>query len=225
MKKKITTILLLMFVCVASICSQNVENNKKVDAKGESTEYINMRLLLETSIKDMDLQYGANKLNIHKVPALTDFSRFQQKAISRKFIFVGNGQNVTYLGMGKYISVNGSIRWQASERLSLDVGGLFSRQFYFSAPISRQDIMGMNMKGQYALTNNVRLELWGQYIFSDEYSLFPGYNSLFPHTGVGASVSFDLKANAGIKVGAEYQYDKKTQKWGLESSGKVTVGF
>ncbi|MDD3037677.1 hypothetical protein [Bacteroides sp.] len=225
MKRKIATLLLLMFMCISSIFSQNMEKEKKVDAKTESVGHINEQLLLNIPEKEMDIQYEISKLSIHKVSALTDFSRFQQKAISRKLIFIGNGQNVTYLGMGKYISVNGSIHWLASERLSLDVGGLFSRQFYFSAPISRQDMMGMNIKGQYALTNNIRLEVWGQDIFSDQSFSYPAYQSLFPHTGIGGSLSFDLKENAAIKVEAEYQYDKKTQKWGLESSGKVTVGF
>ena len=67
--------------------------------------------------------------------------------------------------------------------------------------------------------------MWGQYIFPGEEFPFSAYNSLFPHTGVGASVSIDLKKDAEMSVGAEYQYDNKSQKWKLESSGRVSIGF
>lgn len=101
--------------------------------------------------------------------------------------------------------------------MSIDAGGMFSRQFYFASPLFRQDIMGVNTRIQYALTNNIRLNMWGQYIFPDEEFPFSTYNSLFPHTGVGASVSVDLKKDAEMSVGAEYQYDNKSQNgnWSL----------
>lgn len=67
--------------------------------------------------------------------------------------------------------------------------------------------------------------MWGQYVFSGEEYPFSTYNSLFPHTGVGASISVDLKKDAEMSVGAEYQYDNKSQKWKLESSGRVSIGF
>lgn len=85
--------------------------------------------------------------------------------------------------------------------------------------------MGVNTRMQYALTNNISLNIWGQYIFPGEQSPFSTYNPLFPHTGVGASVSVDLKKDAEMSVGAEYQYDNKSQKWKLESSGRVSIGF
>ena len=159
------------------------------------------------------------------IPILTDFYRFQQNHIYKQFSFVGSGQKVSYIGLGEYISINGAIRWMPSKRLSIDAGGMFSRQFYFSSPLFRQDIMGVNTRMQYALINNISLNIWGQYIFPGEQSPFSTYNPLFPHTGVGASVSVDLKKDAEMSVGAEYQYDNKSQKWKLESSGRVSIGF
>lgn len=53
----------------------------------------------------------------------------------------------------------------------------------------------------------------------------PAYNPLFPHTGVGASISVDVKKNTEVSVGAEYQYDKKSREWKMETSGRVSIGF
>ena len=158
-------------------------------------------------------------------PILTDFYRFQQNRIYKQFSLVGSGEQKSYIGLGEYISLNGAIRWMPSKRMAIDVGGMFSRQFYFASPLFRQDMMGLNTRIQYALTNNIRLNMWGQYVFSGEDYPFSSYNSLFPHTGIGASISVDLKKDAEMSVGAEYQYDNKSQKWKLESSGRVSIGF
>lgn len=225
MKKRIVILLLSAFVFTTYVFSQTTENEKKVETKIEGKIKVDEKLMYDHTKEKIDLMYNINRVNLKSIPTLADFSRFQQTAISRRFSFVGNGKEVTYLGMGKYFSINGAIRWKVSDKLSLDAGGLFSRQFYFSGPITRQDVMGMNVKGQYALNDYIRLEIWGQYIFPNETYSYSSYNSLFPHTGIGTSVSIDLKENTGIKVGAEYQYDRKTQKWGLESTGKVSIGF
>lgn len=169
--------------------------------------------------------FYAYPMIMKNIPILTDFYRFQQNRIYKQFSFVGSGQKVSYIGLGEYISINGAIRWMPSKRLSIDAGGMFSRQFYFASPHFRQDIMGVNTRMQYALTNSIRLNIWGQYIFLGEQSPFSAYNPLFPHSGVGASVSVDLKKDAEMSVGAEYQYDNKSQKWKLESSGRVSIGF
>ena len=39
---------------------------------------------------------------------------------------------------------------------------------------------GVNTRMQYALTNNISLNIWGQYIFPGEQSPFSTYNPLFP---------------------------------------------
>lgn len=109
--------------------------------------------------------------------------------------------------------------------MSIDVGAMFSRQSYLAYPLFRQDIMGVNAKMQYAITNKIQLNIWGQYIIQGEESPFAAYNSLFPHTGVGASVSVDLKKNTKMSVGAEYQKDNMSQKWELELSGRLSIGF
>ena len=158
-------------------------------------------------------------------PILTDFYRFQQNRIYKQFSLVGSGEQKSYIGLGEYISLNGAIRWMPSKRMAIDVGGMFSRQFYFASPLFRQDMMGLNTRIQYTLTNNIRLNMWGQYIFSGEEYPFSAYNSLFPHAGIGTSISVDLKKDAEMSVGAEYQYDNKSQKWKLQSSGRVSIGF
>lgn len=253
MNKRIVILLFLTFASVVSIFAQSIEVKKKIDIQSNSTiktgeqilsvEPIKPELLDEINRKGtIELSSSSEIMPINSSigispfyypypmllknnPILTDFYRFQQNRIYKQFSFVGSGEQKSYIGLGEYISLNGAIRWMPSKRIAIDVGGMFSRQFYFASPLFRQDIMGMNTRIQYALTNNIRLKMWGQYVFSGEEYPFSAYNSLFPHTGVGASVSVDLKKDAEMSVGAEYQYDNKSQKWKLESSGRVSIGF
>lgn len=224
MNKRITILLFLVFTFVASISAQTVEDKKKVDIQSNSSVKEGEQILSEEPIKP-ELPNEINRMFLKTNPILTDFYRFQQNNIYKQFSFIGSGEKKIYIGLGEYISLNGAIRWIPSKRLSLDVGGMFCRQFYFASPLFRQDIMGMNVRIQYALANNIRLNMWGQSIFPGEEFSFSAYNSLFPQTGVGSSVSVDFKKDAEMSVRSEYQYDNKSQKWKLESSGRVSIGF
>ncbi|MCE5225229.1 MAG: hypothetical protein LLG05_05150 [Porphyromonadaceae bacterium] len=224
MNKRITILLFLVFTFVASISAQTVEDKKKVDIQSNSSVKEGEQILSEEPIKP-ELPNEINRMLLKTNPILTDFCRFQQNNIYKQFSFVGSGEKKIYIGLGEYISLNGAIRWIPSKRLSIDIGGMFSRQFYFASPLFRQDIMGMNVRIQYALANNIRLNMWGQSIFPGEEFSFSAYNSLFPQTGVGSSVSVDFKKDAEMSVRSEYQYDNKSQKWKLESSGRVSIGF
>lgn len=226
MNKRVTILLLLFLTSVPALIAQSIEDKKRIDVQSKSSVNAGEQLLNAEHIKpELPLFFYAYPMIMKNIPILTDFYRFQQNRIYKQFSFVGSGQKVSYIGLGEYISINGAIRWMPSKRLSIDAGGMFSRQFYFASPLFRQDIMGVNTRMQYALTNNISLNIWGQYIFPGEQFPFSAYNLLFPHTGVGASVSVDLKKNAEMSVGAEYQHDNKTQKWKLESSGRVSIGF
>lgn len=255
MNKRVTILLLLFLTSIPALFAQTIEDKKRIDVQSKSsvnageqllnTEHIKPKLPDErnkkrvikkelsssseiapaNSSQGLSPFFYAYPMIMKNIPILTDFYRFQQNRIYKQLSFVGSGEKKSYIGPGEYISLNGAIRWMPSKRMSIDAGGMFSRQFYFASPLFRQDIMGVNTRIQYALTNNIRLNMWGQYIFPDEEFPFSTYNSLFPHTGVGASVSVDLKKDAEMSVGAEYQYDNKSQKWKLESSGRVSIGF
>lgn len=229
MNKRVTLLLLLFLTSIPALFAQTIEDKKRINVQSKTSVNAGEQVLNTEHIKpelpDEVNKKGAYPMIMKNIPILTDFYRFQQNHIYKQFSFVGSGQQVSYIGLGEYISINGAIRWMPSKRLSVDAGGIFSRQFYFASPLFRQDIMGVNTRMQYVLTNSITLNIWGQYIFPGEQSPFSAYNPLFPHTGVGASVSVDLKKDAEMSVGAEYQYDNKSQKWKLESSGRVSIGF
>lgn len=253
MDKRAAILLFLVVTYVSSIFAQTIEDKKKIDIQSNSSVKAGEQVLsvepIKPALPDEVKNKGTIKLSspseiapinssqgispffytdpmlLKNNPILTDFYRFQQNRIYKQFSFVGSGEKKTYLGLGEYISLNEAIRWMPSKRMSIDVGGIFSRQFYFASPLFRQDNMGMNTRIQYAFTNKIRLNIGGQYIFPGDELPFSAYNSLFPHTGVGTSVSVDLKKDADMSVGAEYQYDNKLQKWKLESSGRVSIGF
>lgn len=140
------------------------------------------------------------------------------------FLFIGSAEQKTYLGLGQYVAVNAGMRWIPSQRFFVEAGGALSRQFYLALPIARQDIAGIYTRMHYSLARNVRLNVWGQYFMGGN-TPPPVYNPLFPHTGVGASISVDVKKNTEVSVGAEYQYDKNSREWKMETSGRVSIGF
>lgn len=189
MNKRIIILLFLTFASVASIFAQSIENKKKIDIQSNSTVKAGEQILSVEPIKpelpDEKNRKGTIELSspseitsinpsigispfyysypmlLNNNPILTDFYRFQQNRIYKQFSFVGSGEQKSYIGLGEYISLNGAIRWMPSKRIAIDVGGMFSRQFYFASPLFRQDIMGLNTRIQYALTNNIRLNMWG----------------------------------------------------------------
>ena len=157
-------------------------------------------------------------------PTLTDFYNFRQHSMNGQLSFIGSAEQKTYLGLGQYVAVNAGMRWIPSQRFFVEAGGALSRQFYLALPIARQDIAGIYTRMHYSLARNVRLNVWGQYFMGGN-TPPPVYNPLFPHTGVGASISVDVKKNTEVSVGAEYQYDKKSREWKMETSGRVSIGF
>ena len=157
-------------------------------------------------------------------PTLTDFYNFRQHSMNGQLSFIGSAEQKTYLGLGQYVAVNAGIRWIPSQRFFVEAGGDLSRQFYLALPIARQDIAGIYTRMHYSLARNVRLNVWGQYFMGGN-TPPPAYNPLFPHTGVGASISVDVKKNTEVSVGAEYQYDKNSREWKMETSGRVSIGF
>lgn len=235
MNQRVAIILFLVLTSASSAFAQSIEDKKKIDIQSKSSVKAGELLLSTEQIKPelpkSDLPdnssyfVSAYPIVMKSNPTIANLYKFQQKQLFKQFAVAGSSAIVSYTGLGESIILNGAIRWMPSKKLSIDAGGMFSRQFYFASPLFRQDMMGINTRMQYTLTNNIRLNVWGQYIFQGEALPFSAYNSLFPHTGVGASVSVDLKKDAEMSVGAEYQYDNKSQKWRLESSGRVSIGF
>lgn len=225
MNQRVAILLICTLAFAPSVLAQSVEDKKAdilvhTSAKAEepllNTEYVQPELSPFAYAYPMILRNN---------PVITDFVRYQHTPIYKRISLTGSGEKVSYLGLGEYISVNGAVRWLPFSNLSMDVGATFSRQFYFASPLLRQDIMGLNASVLYSFTDRIRLNVWGQYIFPVEPLPFSAYNSFFPHTGAGASVSVDLKKDTEVSVGTEYQYDNRTQKWKLESSGRVSIGF
>lgn len=228
MNKRVVLLLFSVSISISSIFAQSIEDKKKADIQNnppvKAEEQISNIAPFHPS-QGVSPFFYAYPMLLKNNPALTDFYRVRQQHLYKQFSLAGSSEKKSYAGLGEYISVNGTIRWMPSQRLFIDAGGIFSRQFYFASPLFRQDIIGVNGRIQYALTNTIRLNIWGQYIFPGEEFPFSAYNSLLPHTGVGASVSVDLKKNTEVSVGAEYQYDNKSKEWKLESSGRISIGF
>ena len=100
-------------------------------------------------------------------PTLTDFYNFRQHSMNGQLSFIGSAEQKTYLGLGQYVAVNAGMRWIPSQRFFVEAGGTLSRQFYLALPIARQDIAGIYTRMHYSLARNVRLNVWGQYLWGE----------------------------------------------------------
>ena len=157
-------------------------------------------------------------------PLSFDFNNTQKDQIANPFFIFSNGKKVTHAGLGEFIQLSNSLGWQLSEKLTIAAGGLVGRQFEF-ATLTQHDIMGTSLKTSYDITDKVQFNSWGLYINSGESNTLAGFNTLFPHSGIGSSVSVKIKSLSKIEGGVEYQYNESTKVWNLESQGKLSLHF
>lgn len=157
-------------------------------------------------------------------PTLTDFYNFEQMRLFGSFYMVGTGEKKPHPGLGEFISVNGAVRWVPSSRFFIEVGGMLSKQYYSVLPITSQNLGGLNARMRYDLSDKIHLNFWGQYLMFGR-TPPPAYFPLFPHSGVGTSISIDINKNTDASIGAEYQFDNQSKTWRLEPMGRVSVHF
>lgn len=157
-------------------------------------------------------------------PSTFDFDHAQTDRLSSLFFIFSNGQKVTHAGLGEFIQLSSSFGWQPAKKLTIAVGGLVGRQFAF-ATLNQHDIMGTSLKTSYDITDKVQFNNWGLYINSGEGTTLAGFNTLFPHSGIGSSVSVKIKNLSKIEGGVEYQYNESTKVWNLESQGRISLHF
>ena len=225
MKARIAISIIMILASASPGFTQTVEKKEKINTPTKLGSTRPSSIKPEYSYrKPLPFLYSYPAMT-RSTPTRTDVYRSQQNPVYRQLSFAGNRKQMFYPGMGKYISIHGAIRWQPTQKLFIETGGLFSKQFYYSASLFWQNITGVNGKIQYTPANRIRFNIRGPSIFAWAPSLHSVYNSLFPHTGTGASLSINVKKDTDISVGAEYQFDNKSQKWKVETSGRVSIGF
>ena len=157
-------------------------------------------------------------------PLAFDFDNIQTDQLTNRFFILSNGQKVTHIGLGEYIQLSSSLGWQPSKKLTINAGGVVGRQYAF-VNLTQHDIIGASIKTKYSITDNVQFNSWGQYTNSGDNNSLSGFNTLFPHSGIGSSLSVKIKSSSKIEGGVEYQYNESTKVWNLESQGKVSLHF
>jgi len=156
-------------------------------------------------------------------PFVRDFSNSGTTKILNKFNIRSGSYQVAYPGLGEYYRISGALHLNPLKNLSLDFGGFIAREYnYFS--LSRSDISGLNGQMIFYLTDNLQINIWGQYIVPSEKNIFIG-NSLFPNSSIGGSLLYKGKGNMQIEVGSKYQYYQNQRSWKDESGGKLMFGF
>jgi hypothetical protein len=131
-----------------------------------------------------------------------------------------------YPGLGDYQNFGGTLgNFNFTNKLSLEYGAFISGQYGY--PFStKQIVFGSNFQLQYAITNRLHFQTWGQYVTPGN-SFDPIFNmhTFFPTTNFGAGLQYDSNEKTKIKVGIEYQYDESDKSWKPESGGKVLLKF
>jgi len=157
-------------------------------------------------------------------PLASDFNNTQTDRLSSQFSIFSNGQKVTHAGLGEFTKLSSSLGWQPSKKLTVEAGGFVGRQFEF-ATLAQHDIMGASIRTKYDLTGKVQFNSWGLYANPGDNNTLAGFNALFPHSGIGSSVSVQIKNLSKIEGGVEYQYNESTKVWNLESQGRLSLHF
>ncbi|HEY5499377.1 MAG TPA: hypothetical protein VIK20_03210 [Bacteroidales bacterium] len=157
-------------------------------------------------------------------PLAFDFDNIQTDKLTNRFFILSNGGKVTHIGLGEYIQLSSSLGWQPSKKLTINAGGVVGKQYAY-ANLTQNDIIGASIKTKYSITDNVQFNSWGQYTNSGDNNSLSGFNTLFPHSGIGSSLSVKIKSSSKIEGGVEYQYNESTKVWNLESQGKVSLHF
>ena len=157
-------------------------------------------------------------------PLVFDFDNIQTDQLTNRFFILSNGKKITHIGLGEYTQLSSSLGWHPSKRLTINAGGFVGKQYAY-ANLTQHDIIGASIKTKYNITDNVQFNSWGQYTNSGDNNSLSGFNTLFPHSGIGSSLSVKIKSSSKIEGGVEYQYNESTKVWNLESQGKVSLHF
>lgn len=131
-----------------------------------------------------------------------------------------------YPGLSDYQNFGGTLgNFNITNKLTIDYGAFISAQYGFLLS-SKQVVFGGNFLLQYAITNKLQLQTWGQYVSTGN-SSDPTFNmrTLFPTSKFGTGLQYNSSDKSKIKVGVEHQYDLSDKTWKQESGGKVLFKF
>jgi len=157
-------------------------------------------------------------------PLAFNFDNIQTDQLTNRFFILSNGKKVIHIGLGEYTQLSSSLGWKPSKKLTINAGGFVSKQYAF-AILTQQYLIGTSVKTKYNITDNVQFNSWGQYANSGDNNSLSGFNRIFPHSGIGSSVSVKIKKLSKIEGGVEYQYNESTKVWNMESQGRVSLHF
>jgi len=247
MLKKTATLIFLLWGSVIPVMSQTKELQQEVKISGEISPVKSDVVLPELpklNFSDFDQPTRLFK-STHSISTASlknpvtysysvfatnnalpfEFNNTQKDQITNRFFILSKGKKTTYMGLGGYTQLSSSLGWQSSKKLTID-GGVFVVQQFESTTLSQRNMMGVGIRTKYDLTDKVQFNSWGQYASSGENNnTLAGFNSLFPHSGIGSSVSVRIKSLSKIEGGVEYQYNESTKVWNLESQGKISLHF
>ncbi len=237
MKKKIFRWIVFLIGTVIPATSVTAQSNEHrelllLPEKPEQTdEAVKPRLMPESttpfpalspSTTGMPLSPYENTLKFN--PMLWNYNVSDTTMFLKHFSYMPFGQRRTYIGLGMNHDIGASILWSPTGKLSLETKIFISKQFGYMLS-SRQVSTGAGLMLNYDITDKLRFRLRGQYVTPGHTDPFLDMMNLFPQTNVGADLQYKATEKAEVGMGVEYQFDKKSNTWKSEYSGKVKIGF
>jgi len=233
MKRKI--LLTIGCVLVAIQVMAQTENKKEIFTKEKKQTTINQGLI-NAPIQPIDID-AKMMLPDYKEPQTSFDTTTLSLSLKFQSVYYGNhaifpfykrmffyleGDQKQYLNLASYNMAYLAMGWRFNSKLNVTGGFLAIKQFSNHLPYGI-DHSGVKFNVNYAVTNQLYFNMWGQYIAGS--SINAPVDNLLPQTGTGASMILNLGGGSQFGIGADYQRDDKKEKWNYNAGGKLKLNF
>lgn len=146
-------------------------------------------------------------------PMALDFEELEIVPLNEQFSFLSYGQQQTWPGLGRLITVDGNLIWQQNQWML--GGGLFAGRY--STPYNASPVFmgGFNLNARYEATEWLALRAWGSYVMyekDEKYNPHMLWNPYYNHTQVGGAFEFKFNENVGVGMGVNFEYNPVRRK-------------
>lgn len=233
MKRKI--LLTIGCAVVAFQVMAQTENKKKILSKEKKQTTINQEFI-NTPIQPIGIDTKM-MLPDHKEPKTSFDTTTHRLRLNLPPVYYGNhavfpfykrmffyleGDQKQYLNLASYNMAYMALGWRFNSKLNVTGGLLAIKQFSNHLPYGT-DRSGVRFNLNYAITNQLDFNMWGQYITGS--SINSPVDVMLLQTGTGASMVLNLGGGSQFGVGAEYQRDDRKEKWNYNAGGKLKLKF
>lgn len=233
---KQTILFITGYVLITFHAMAQSENNKDILTTDKKQTIINQELInipmqpIGVDARTMHLDYlktqnSTSSATISKSTLKISPQHYGNNGILplyKGIFFYAKGEQKQYQNLASFNLAYVALGFKPNSKLKLTGGLLAVKQFTNHLPYGT-DRSGARFSINYAITNQLDLNTWGQYLTDSPMS--PTISNLLPQTSSGASLVLNFGKGSQFGISTEYQYDKKKEKWNYQSGGKLNLKF